>query len=118
MLVTGMSLAGADLSGPDRMVLAYGATITDELLDQSGTVVSGPYRSAVFGGLGLTPGAANVISREYPRMQQGGSSLGSARANGSRQKRLPFCIGLWGYWNRTLHKIVYADRISVLKERQ
>jgi len=27
-------------------------------------------------------------------------------------------VGLWGYWNRTMHKIVYADAISLLRERQ
>src|SRR5215472_11894902 len=57
-----------------------------------------------------------------PRGRKSGARHGlkfrSVSANGSRQQRFPFCMGLRGYWNETLHRIVYADGICRLEERQ
>ena len=36
----------------------------------------------------------------------------------SCQPWAPILHGLWGYWNRALRKIVYADGINVLEEPQ
>jgi hypothetical protein len=64
-------------------------------------------------------GMIRVPMTLVPRGRKSGARHGlkfrSVSANGSRQQRFPFCMGLRGYWNRTLHKIVYADGICRLK---
>jgi hypothetical protein len=58
-----------------------------------------------------TVNCISIGTRWRPRLQ---------RAIGRRRYALvgPSIYWLWGYRNRTLHRIVYADGISLLKERR